>query len=307
MTIGAAQGHRPAGRRTPVRRLARAAIVVAVALVVVTGAVFGLRAGQAKLVYHPSRAPLPPVAQVLPGAEAVTLTTEDGLDLTSWILPPTTRGPAPARDQAVLLAHGNGGSLAGRAALAAELADRGFTVALVGYRGYAGNPGTPSEHGLVLDALAVQRELAARGFPADRTIYLGESIGTGVVSGLAERVPPAGLVLRSPFTSLADVGRTVVPLPRSAIRFILDRNVYPIAQQVAAHDVPVTVISGTADEVVPHAQSVEVAAAARHLVEHVVVDGARHNDGLWLGPVVADAVVRLADMRLAGEAVAPAS
>jgi fermentation-respiration switch protein FrsA (DUF1100 family) len=289
----ARRDHGGTQRHSPARRLGRAGIAVAVVLVLATGAVFGLRAVQDRIVYHPSRSPLPPVEQVLPGAEAVDLTTEDGLTLTSWFLPPSSH--APARDLAVLLAHGNGGSLAGRAALAAELAGRGFTVALVGYRGYAGNPGTPDEHGLVLDALAVQRELAARGFPADRTIYLGESIGTGVVSSLAERLPPAGLVLRSPFTSLADVGRTVVPLPVSTLRFILDRNVYPIAEQVASRNLPVTVISGTADEVVPHAQSVEVAAAARHLVEHVIVDGARHNDALWLGPVVADAVARLAD------------
>ncbi|ACZ30335.1 conserved hypothetical protein [Xylanimonas cellulosilytica DSM 15894] len=271
----------------------RAAVTVGVVLALLAASPFALRAMQHQLVYHPTRSPLPAAEQVLPGAEDLELTTDDGLRLVSWFVPPSPA--ASARDEAVLLAHGNGGNLAGRARLAAELADRGFAVLLVGYRGYAGNPGTPAQDGLVLDALAGQRALESRGFPAARTIYLGESIGTGVVVGLAAQVPPAGLVLRSPFTSLADVAGSVVPLPGPVLRFILDRNEYPLAEQVAASDVPVTVLSGTADEVVPHAQSQAVAQAATHLVEHVVLDGARHNDGVWLGPVVADAVERLAD------------
>ncbi|WP_165350483.1 alpha/beta hydrolase [Xylanimonas protaetiae] len=228
---------------------------------------------------------------MLPWAEDVTLTTSDGYDLASWFVPP--HPGSDARDQAVLLAHGNGGDASGRAPLARELAERGFAVLMLGYRGYAQNPGTPSEAGLLRDALAGQRELEVRGFPAGQTIYLGESIGTGVVSGLAVEQPPGGLVLRSPFTSLHDVGATLIPVP-PLVRFIMDRNHFPVAEQVAASDVPVTVIQGSADEVVPAAQS-DAVAAAGNLFEHVVVEGARHNDGIWLGSTVADAVARLGD------------
>ncbi|GAB2455004.1 alpha/beta hydrolase [Xylanimonas ulmi] len=275
------------------RAVRRALVTVAVVLALALGLPFGARALQHTLAYHPSRTPLPAAADVLPGAEDVTLTTRDGLELRSWFVPPSPG--APQRDQAVLFAHGNGGALSGRARLGAELADRGFAVLMLGYRGFTGNPGTPSEQGLVLDALAGQRELAARGFAPESTLYLGESIGTGVVAGLAAQVPPAGLVLRSPFTAFEDVAGDLVPLPGRIVRFIMDRNVYPVAAQVAASDVPVTVIQGSADELVPPAQSDAVAAAARHLVEHLVVEGARHNDGVWLGPTVADAVARIGD------------
>ncbi|QAY62352.1 alpha/beta hydrolase [Xylanimonas allomyrinae] len=274
------------------------AVAAVVTIAVAVGLTFAARAMQHTLAYHPSRTPLAAAASVLPGADDVTLTTHDGLALRAWFVPPSPG--SPARDQAVLFAHGNGGALSGRARLGAELADRGFAVLMLGYRGYSGNPGTPSEDGLVLDALAGQNELAARGFPPERTIYLGESIGTGVVSGLAAQVPPAGLVLRSPFTSFEDVARSLVPLPRPLVRFIIDRNIYPVAEQVAASDVPVTVIHGSADEVVPPGQSDAVAAAARNLFEHLVVEGARHNDALWLGPTVADAVERLGDAVAAG-------
>jgi len=165
---------------------------------------------------------------------------------------------------------------------------------MLGYRGYSRNPGTPTEAGLVKDALAAQRELAARGFAAASTIYVGESIGTGVVTGLAVTTPPGGLVLRSPFTSLWDVGATMIPIS-PLVRFIMNRNEFPVERQIALLTVPVTVIHGTADEVVPSAQSVRVAQAASNLFEEVVIEGARHNDALWLGPIVIEAIERLAD------------
>jgi fermentation-respiration switch protein FrsA (DUF1100 family) len=278
------------GRRKPARVL----IAACLAILAVAGLVFGARAMQHAIAFHPGRAALPAAASVLPWAEDVTLTTSDGYALASWFVPP--HPDASPRNQAVLLAHGNGGDLSARAPLARELAERGFAVLMLGYRGYAQNEGTPSEAGLRRDALAARHDLVARGFAPEQLIYLGESIGTGVVTGLAVDQPPGGLVLRSPFTSLHDVGATMIPIP-PLVRFIMDRNHFPVAEQVAnlPATVPVTVIYGTADEVVPAAQSAEVARSARHLAEEVVIEGARHNDGIWFGSVVADAVERLGD------------
>jgi pimeloyl-ACP methyl ester carboxylesterase len=269
------------------------------------GGVFGMQAMQQHLVYLPDRTPLPPAGSVLPGALDV-MTTVDGLELTSWFVPPAP-GSTP-RSYAVLIAHGNGGSiagpggnLAGRTELAAALADRGFAVLLLGYRGYGGNPGTPSQAGLIADARAALDALGERGFPPERVVYFGESLGTGVVTGLATQTHPAALVLRSPFTSMHDAAGSLVPLPEPLIAFILNRNVYPVAKQIAtfpAGSLPITVLSGSADRIVPASQSAEVAAIAAstgNLFENLVVDGAGHNDALWSGDVVADAIARLAD------------
>lgn len=239
-------------------------------------------------IFVPEGGPVAPAARVLPGGQDVILTTQDGLELEAWWFWPT-RGD---RRQAVLFAPGNGGNREGRATLFAALAERGFSVLAMDYRGYGGNPGVPTEEGLAADARAAAAFLLAAGFPPERTIYLGESMGTAVVARLATTNPPAAIALRSPFTSLAEVAKRLFGwLPVDAI--IQDR--FEEIGHLRRLHVPVTVIRGTADSIVPNALSAEVAAAVPILHEDLVLPGVEHNDMVMAGPVVADAVVRLAE------------
>jgi fermentation-respiration switch protein FrsA (DUF1100 family) len=274
-------------RRRGLRAAAGAVGALGLTVALLLGAVWVF---QDALIYHPDRSSPPPAAEVVEGGVDLALTTDDGLELTAWFVPPVPGGPS--RDHGVLVAPGNGGNRLGRTGFAQLLSERGLGVLLLDYRGYGGNPGRPSEAGLVLDARAGQAALAERGYPADRTIYLGESLGTGVVAALQTAVPPAGVVLRSPFTSLSDVGAHHYPfLP---VRALL-RDQFPVAEHMAESSVPVTVVHGDRDSIVPPSQSAAVAAVVPRLVEHLVLEGADHNDEVMFGPPVADAVVRLAD------------
>jgi pimeloyl-ACP methyl ester carboxylesterase len=191
----------------------------------------------------------------------------------------------------VLVAPGNGGNRAGRAEFAEELSRRGLAVLLMDYRGYGGNPGSPSEEGLDQDADAAVETLIELGYPPQRTVYFGESLGSGVVAALQARHRPAGVVLRSPFTDLADVAAHHYPwIP---VRALL-RDRFPVVEHLASSDVPVTVIYGDRDSVVPSVLSARVADHAPSLAERVVLAGADHNDPVMFGPPVAAAVARLA-------------
>jgi fermentation-respiration switch protein FrsA (DUF1100 family) len=264
------------------------AVVVVVALMVALAWVF-----QRRLIYIPDRSPVPPAAAVLPGARDVVLTTADGLRLGAWLVPPS----GPARGVSVLVAGGNGGNREYRAPLARALSAAGMTVLLMDYRGYGGNPGAPTEEGLTLDAEAAYDHLARAGEPI---IYFGESLGAGVVTGLALRRPPAGMVLRSPFTDLAAAGQLAYPfLP---VRPLLwDR--FPVAERVAAMPaVPTTVVYGARDTIVPPQLSRAVAAAAPSLVESIEIKDAGHNDLTMLdGPEVIGAVRTMADRVASGD------
>lgn len=267
------------------RLLRRLVVVLVLGGVVAFSMIWWL---QRQLIYFPDRSAVPRAAEVVEGARDVTLHTADGLELGAWFVPPA----ATDRGMAVLVAPGNGGNRAGRTGLAEELRQRGLAVLLLDYRGYGGNPGTPSESGLALDARAAAEALGGLGYPASRTLYFGESLGGGVVAGLQAWRPPAGIVLRSPFTELADVGAHHYPwLP---VRLVL-RDRFPVVDHLRDSEVPVTVVYGDRDTVVPTALSARVADEAPGLVERVVIEGADHNDPVMFGPQVAEAVARLAD------------
>jgi uncharacterized protein len=231
--------------------------------------------GQRKLIYFPDASRVPSV----PGAQDLTLKTSDGLKLGAWLF-------APGRPITVLVANGNGGNRLGRLPLAEALVDKGFSVLLFDYRGYGGNHGSPSEQGLALDVRA------ARAAVSGTVIYFGESLGSAVVAELATEIPPAALVLRSPFVDLASVGAAHYPfLP---VRLLL-REHFPTAERIARVKVPTVIVYGSADSIVPPSQSRAVAERAGGAVTLIEVAGADHNDGSLLdGPVLINAIVTVA-------------
>jgi fermentation-respiration switch protein FrsA (DUF1100 family) len=262
-------------------------VVVALALVGVVLVVLWLL--QRRLIYLASPGPVPPAGEVIEGARDVTLQTSDGLSLGAWFVP----AQEPRREMAVLVANGNAGDRSLRSPLARALARAGLAVLLFDYRGYGGNPGHPSERGLARDVRAAYRWLVEEeGISRRRLIYYGESLGAAVVTELATEHPPGGLVLRSPFTDLASVGR--VHYPFLPVRAML-RDRYPVVEQIRRVSVPTRIVYGTRDGIVPPEQSRAVARAAAGPTEVVEIAGADHNDAALLnGPELIDAVVGLA-------------
>jgi fermentation-respiration switch protein FrsA (DUF1100 family) len=262
----------------------RAGTILLVAAAVLATSVGLLWAFQRRLIYLPSPGPVPPAASHLPGAEDVSFETADGLRLQGWFVPPAAAGRGDLWP-AVLVCNGNAGDRSMRAGLAAALSRLGLAVLLFDYRGYGGNPGSPSEEGLAADARAALAYLAGRPEvdPA-RVVYLGESLGAAVALRLATERPPVALVLRSPFASLAEVGQRHYPvLPVS----LLLRDRYDSAALAGRLSAPLLVVAGGRDRIVPAGHSRRLFAAAPGPKRLVVLDGADHNDhdllaGPWL-------------------------
>ena len=249
------------------------ALIVLVVLALVVATVWLL---QRRLIYFPDRSAPPPAHQVVAGAQDVTLRTADGLRLDAWLIrpPPGT----PDRRLAVLVAPGNAGNRQGRAPLASALARRGLTVLLVDYRGYGGNPAvrprrasptTSTRPGPIWPtpdprrAAAVLRREPRRGG--------GHRTGDAAPAG---RPDPALTLHRS-------AGGGPGAYPFLPVR-LLARDRFPVRDLVARITVPTLVVYGTADSVVPPAQSAAVAAGAAGLFRVVAVEGADHNDASLL-------------------------
>ena len=239
---------------------------------------------QRRLIYFPSTQ-LPAPGEVgLTSAEPVSFATDDGLRLTAWFVP-----ASGAPQFTVLVFNGNAGNRAYRAPLAMALRDRGFQVLLTDYRGYAGNPGAPSEEGLLADARAALSYLLSRpDVNPDRLVYFGESLGSGVAIQLAVERPPAALIVRSPFTSLVDIGRHHYPL--LPVRLLL-RDRFTSIERAPLLRSPTLVIAGTRDSIVPIDDSrrfFDIVAAPKTFVE---IRGADHNDdALLIGDEMLEAI-----------------
>lgn len=230
-------------------------------------------AGQRRLMYFPADGPLPtPRGAGLPTAREVVLHTEDGVSLGAWFVEPAA---API-GWTLLLLNGNGGHRAYRAPLAARLAEHGIATLMLDYRGYGGNPGTPSEEGLARDARAARRWLDGQISAPMRIAYFGESLGAAVAVRLAVERMPDALILRSPFDSMAGVAGFHYPVLPA--RWLL-RDRYPSDARIGAVTCPTLIIAAERDTVVPVTLSrrlFDLAPPAHR--GWLLVPGADHND-----------------------------
>jgi fermentation-respiration switch protein FrsA (DUF1100 family) len=252
--------------------MSRAVIVTASFAAGIAAFLVLIWAMQRRLMYFPIRAVPTPAEIGMANIEPVSFETTDGLGLSGWFIAASGLSPRVT----VLVFNGNAGNRAHRTRLAAALHRHGLQVLLVDYRGYGGNPGTPTERGLGMDSRAARAFLAARpDVDPTRLVYFGESLGTAVAVDLAVEHPPAALVLRSPFTSMGDLGRHHYPfLP---VRLLL-RDRFAMIDKIPRIRVPLLVIAGGRDRIVPIENTRRLYGAATAPKTLLVLPDADHND-----------------------------
>jgi fermentation-respiration switch protein FrsA (DUF1100 family) len=201
----------------------------------------------------------------LDGVQDLEIRTEDGETLVAWWRP-----PEPGR-ALVLYFHGNGGSLLNRRERVRMLTRDGRGLLIVSYRGYSGSTGSPSEAGLRRDARAALAWL--KSYEPKRIVLYGESLGTGVAVKLATEAPVGGVILDSPYTSTADVARGAfwfVPVT------LLLRDQYRSIDRIGRLHLPLLVLHGEQDSVIPIALSRALFAAANEPKRFVALPGIDH-------------------------------
>ncbi len=254
--------------------------LVGVPLIAYLAVLAYLLLGQRHLLYVPdrSRPPLGGFAQL--GVREIGLATADGLSLLSWYL--------PARETRPVIAyfHGNGGSIAYRADRLVRFAREGYGVLMLEYRGYGGNPGSPSEAGFYDDAQAAVDFLRHQGIVGRRLVLYGESLGSAVAVHIAARQEVGGLILEAPFTSVAALAQYHFPFAPAAL---LTWDKYDSLSQIGYVKAPILVLYGGRDGLVPGRFSAALYAAAPEPKEKWFAPDAGHEDLVRFGAL--DAVV----------------
>lgn len=245
-------------------------LIAAAAIVVLP--IVALASCQNSFIYHPQREE---VAPNYPKVEAVRIDTEDGERLVAWYLRPHPGQPV------FLFFDGNGGRPHIWGGRWRRIAESGAGFLAVYYRGYSGSTGAPSERGLHLDARAGYDWLTAHGYgPSDIVIH-GFSLGSGPAVKLASERPARALILEAPFTGVDDVAAGLVtPLVASLVR---DR--YRNRDWIGDVHMPVLIVHGDADTVVPFVQGERLYALANQPKQLVRMPGSDHatlvRDGIY--------------------------
>lgn len=216
--------------------------------------------------------------------EDVAITASDGTRLHGWWLP----AKVPARGS-VLHLHGNAANVSNHLPLVAWLPAQGFNVLMFDYRGFGRSEGQPTLDGVVDDGAAALRYLRTRpGVDGSRLIVLGQSLGGATALRLlaldSEGVRLA--VIEASFASYRGIARdaarqsvVLAPLVSIAAPLLPGAQADPVAG-IGALQVPLLIVHGTADEVIPIKHSEQLVAAAPPGTRFIRVEGARHMESL---------------------------
>jgi fermentation-respiration switch protein FrsA (DUF1100 family) len=249
----------------------------------------GLFLFQRQLLYHPDRSRPELLGLEQLGVREAALSTEDGLSLLSWYLPPRRGRPV------IAYFHGNGGHIGYRAERLLRFAREGYGVLMAEYRGYGDNPGAPSEAGFYADGRAALAFLDREGVTPNRLVLYGESLGSGVAVQLAAQHEVAALILEAPLTSVAEVAQSHFPyVPAS--RMVIDR--FDSLSRIGRVKAPLLVLHGERDRVVPVRYGRALFDAAPEPKEGWFAPEAGHEDLARYGSL--DAVVAFIERRLGG-------
>ncbi len=206
--------------------------------------------------------------------EDIFFEAADGVRLHGWWVPKTN---APV----FLWFHGNAGNISHRLEnikLLHELV--GVQVFIFDYREYGRSEGHISREGTYKDAAAAYRYVAeTRAVPAPDIVLFGRSLGTALATDLAIQKPCRSLILESAFTNSSEMAKMLAP-------FLFDwrpKVPYKNLGKIDKVRVPVLIIHGSDDEIIPVEMGRRLFAAANSPKDLYIISGAHHNDTYIVG------------------------
>ena len=204
---------------------------------------------QRNLLYHPSENNYLN-DKITFNYEEIFIETDKNINLKSWFIKKDLN-----RFKTILIFHGNAGNLFNRVYKLNELNKLDVNILLISWRGFSGNKGKPTEKNLYHDAEEAIKWLNNRGAISKNIILYGESLGTGVATELGTSNAFGGIILESPFTSIANAAKIYYPyLPVNTI--LKDR--YDSIGKIKNISIPILIMHGKKDNIVPQKMGLEL-------------------------------------------------
>jgi len=204
---------------------------------------------QRNLLYHPSENNYLN-DKITFNYEEIFIETDKNINLKSWFIKKDLN-----KFKTILIFHGNAGNLFNRVYKLNELNKLDVNILLISWRGFSGNKGKPTEKNLYHDAEETVKWLNNRGAISKNIILYGESLGTGVATELGTSNAFGGIILESPFTSIANTAKIYYPyLPVNII--LKDR--YDSIGKIKNITTPILIMHGKKDNIVPQKMGLEL-------------------------------------------------
>lgn len=235
--------------------------------------------------YNPSQASFTTPEERGLRHEEVSFQSGDGTRLSGWFLP--ARGE---RRGTVAYFHGNSKNISGHLRYVEWLPDQGYDVFLFDYRGYGQSAGSPEPRGVHDDCTAALAYLKGRkDVDPERMIVLAQSLGGNyALSALADSAARTGIraiVIEGAFASHREIARDKIvdyPLPAAVRHWIVDTLIDDRYDAIGAlkqlEGIPLLLIHGSDDQVVPYRHAQLLFSAAHAPKTLWTVPGGQHLD-----------------------------
>ncbi|MCP4375747.1 MAG: alpha/beta hydrolase, partial [bacterium] len=233
-----------------------------------------------RVFYHPNRRVYCTPDQDGLKYEKVRFPSADGTMLSGWFIPATT----PALGT-VIHFHGNAQNMTAHYNFVSWVPEGGFNLFVFDYRGYGSSAGRPTRKGVYQDSVAAIKYIKTRkDIDRDKIIVLGQSIGgTNALAAVgANRFDGiAGVVIDSAFSSYKDVSKDHVTAVLGPMAGSLIGNAFsPLCVVDKISPIPLIIIHGTADRIVPYYHGKALHAKAKAPKELWTLKNARHTAAL---------------------------
>jgi pimeloyl-ACP methyl ester carboxylesterase len=224
---------------------------------------------QRSLMFLPTTDRILPRDVGLSDVSEIALETDDGDELFSWYAKAADGNPT------ILFFHGNGGSVPGRHGRFRQWMAEGFGLFMLGYPGYGGSGGSPSEDSFREASQLAYDYLKAQGVSANEIVVYGQSIGTGVAVQLASQNPAKALVLEAPMESALSVAKKHYPyLPVG----LLLKDKFLSVDLIDKINMPLLIVHGDTDYIIGIENGQKLYASAAEPKAFFRVNGAGHNN-----------------------------
>lgn len=249
-------------------RYIRKAVLI-LSIVSVSAIINGCKYVINQVAFHPDNVNVIPNNRLPQGIEEFFVTTQDQFNIHGLYL------PVAGSDKALIYFHGNAGNIYHRIPSLTQLQSVGVNVIGVSYRGYGKSEGTPSEEGIYLDGDAVFNYVTEElGFDKRNIILFGRSIGTTVAINTSQHKEIGGLILVTPLTS----GKAQAKAGGLGVISSVAGNSFDNLSKMKNVNVPLLVIHGTDDRVIPYSMGKEIFDMAASTKQFVEITGGDHNN-----------------------------